>query len=92
MRIHAIFNGFNEKTFAKKCLEHVAPYVDTIAISETSQKDGITLSNDGTHEDIQAFIKENETTVDIKYRQPQQITVSSSPEQSIRTKQTLKPN
>jgi len=91
MRIHAIFNGFNEKEFAKKCLEHVEPYVDSIAISETSQKDGITLSNDGTHEDIMDFIEENKNKlVAIHYREPTKINVSTSSEAFDRNEGQIK--
>ncbi len=54
-KIHVVFNAYNEKPFAKKCLEHIYPYVDSIAISDVAHDDGYTISNDGTHEDIIEF-------------------------------------
>ena len=64
MKIHAVYNAYNEVEYAKRSLIQLVPYVDTIAISETSQKDGLTLSSDGTHEDIQDFIKEYQAELD----------------------------
>ena len=74
MRIHVIYNAYNEVDLVDKSLNNILPYVDSIAISDVMHSDGCTVSNDGTHEKIMSFISHNKhNKCNIYYRKPNQL-------------------
>ena len=59
MRIHVVYNAYNEVDLVERSLKTVYPHVDSIAIADVMHSDGKTVSNDGTHEKIMKFIDDN---------------------------------
>lgn len=74
MKVHVIYNAYNEIDLVERSLKTIYPYVDSIAISDVIHSDGKTVSNDGTHEKIMNFIKDckNGKTA-LFYREPKML-------------------
>jgi hypothetical protein len=71
MKVHVVYNAYNEVDLVERSLKTVYPYVDSIAIADVMHSDGKTISNDGTHEKIVSFIKDhNGGKTKLFYREP----------------------
>lgn len=71
MKVHVVYNAYNEVDLVDRSLKTVYPYVDSIAIADVMHSDGKTVSNDGTHEKIMEFMDERKGgKTRLFYRQP----------------------
>lgn len=74
MKVHVVYNAYNEVDLVEKSLKTVYPYVDSIAIADVMHSDGKTVSDDGTHEKIMNFIDEHRGgNVKVSYRNPKEL-------------------
>jgi hypothetical protein len=58
MKIHVVYNAYNEVNLVERSLKTIYPYVDSISIADVAHSNGISVSTDGTHEKIMDFIDE----------------------------------
>lgn len=71
MKIHVVYNAYNEVDLVERSLKTVYPYVDSIAIADVMHSDGKTVTSDGTHEKIIEFMKERKDgKTNLFYREP----------------------
>lgn len=74
MKIHVVYNAYNEVALVERSLKTIYPYVDSIAIADVMHSDGKTVSNDGTHEKIMSFINDRSGgDTKLYYRQPKEL-------------------
>jgi len=74
MKVHVIYNAYNEVDLVDRSLKTIYPYVDSIAIADVMHSDGKTVSDDGTHEKIMQFMKEHKDgNTKLFYREPKEL-------------------
>lgn len=84
MKIHVVYNAFDEVDLVDRSLKTVYPYVDSVAIADVMHSDGKTVSTDGTHEKIVDFMKEHKDgKTRLYYRKPKELTGSYKRNQGI---------
>ena len=84
MRIHVLYNAYNEVDLVERSLNTIYPYVDSIAIADVMHSDGFTLSTDGTHEKITSFLARNKNgKTKLLYRKPKKLNYGYKRNQGI---------
>lgn len=74
MKIHVVYNAYDEVDLVDRSLKTIYPYVDSIAIADVAHSDGKTVATDGTHEKIMSFIGERRGgDVNLQYRKPREL-------------------